>query len=63
MKFIVVTDAITNKIMTIRADLIFKIEESQSSSGRNVRMITFQDGQTEFVTNSMLDLLRDVGNN
>lgn len=63
MKFILVRDAITHTIMTIRADLIFKIEESTDSKKRDVRMITFMDGKTEFVTDSMIDLIEAVQDN
>lgn len=57
MKLIIVKDATTGKFMTVRADQIFKIEESESSSNHDIRMITFLNGETEFVTNSMMDLL------
>lgn len=61
MFFIKVTDATTNKDMVIRGDLIFKIEEWEKYDySNNMRRITFVDGEVEFVTDTLDDLIHCV---
>ena len=55
MFFIKVTDALTGKEMLIRGDLIFKIEE-KTYNDKEVRHILFEDGDSEYVTDTMDDL-------
>ena len=54
--FIKVTDALTDKEMLIRGDLIFKIEE-KTYNNKEVRYILFEDGYSEYVTDTMEDLI------
>lgn len=56
MFFIKVTDALTNKEMLIRGDLIFKIEE-KTYNEKEVRHIMFEDGYSEYVTDTMDELI------
>ena len=56
MFFIKVTDALTDKEMLIRGDLIFKIEE-KTYNNKEVRHILFVDGDSEYVTDTMDDLI------
>ena len=58
--FIKVTDAFNNKEMLIRGDLIFKIEETERIGAKGlmkVRHIQFVDGASEYVTDTMGDLI------
>lgn len=58
--FIKVTDAFNNKEMLIRGDLIFKIEEEERMGAKGtmkVRHIQFVDGESEYVTDTMGDLI------
>ena len=58
--FIKVTDAFNNKEMLIRGDLIFKIEETERMGAKGlmkVRHIQFVDGASEYVTDTMGDLI------
>lgn len=58
MFFIKVTDAANGHEMLIRGDLIFKIEEWESGSPiRQIRRITFVDGESEYVTDTMDELI------
>lgn len=58
MFFIKVTDATNGKEMLIRGDLIFKIEEWEAGNpARQMRHITFVDGESEYVTDTMDDLI------
>ena len=59
MFFIKVTDALTNKEMLIRGDLIFKIEE-KTYNDKEVRHILFEDGDSEYVTDTMDDLIETL---
>jgi len=56
MFFIKVTDALTDKEMLIRGDLIFKIEE-KTYNNKEMRHIVFVDGDSEYVTDTMDDLI------
>ena len=58
MFFIKVTDALTGKEMLIRGDLIFKIEEK--TYNKDVRHILFVDGDSEYVTDTMDDLIETL---
>ena len=61
--FIKVTDALTDKEMLIRGDLIFKIEEKErmgSNGLMKIRHIQFIDGASEYVTDTMDDLLETL---
>lgn len=55
-KFALVEDAITNQEMIIRIDSVRKIEEG-TLRGRDCRIIQFIDGSTEYVTDSLKNLL------
>ena len=58
--FIKVTDAFNNKEMLIRGDLIFKIEETERMGSKGlmkVRHIQFVDGASEYVTDTIDDLI------
>ena len=58
MFFIKVTDALTDKEMLIRGDLIFKIEEKERMGAKDLmkmRHIHFVDGASEYVTDTMAD--------
>lgn len=60
MFFIKVTDALTDKEMLIRGDLIFKIEEKERMGAKGLmkmRHIQFVDGASEYVTDTMDDLI------
>ncbi len=59
MFFIKVTCALTNKEMLIRGDLIFKIEE-KTYNNQEVRHIMFEDGYSEYVTDTMDDLIHTL---
>ena len=59
MFFIKVTDALTDKEMLIRGDLIFKIEE-KTYNNKEVRHILFEDGDSEYVTDTMDDLIETL---
>lgn len=59
MFFIKVTDALTNKEMLIRGDLIFKIEE-KTYNEKEVRHIMFEDGYSEYVTDTMDELIETL---
>ena len=59
MFFIKVTDALTDKEMLIRGDLIFKIEE-KTYNHKEVRHILFEDGDSEYVTDTMDDLIETL---
>lgn len=59
MFFIKVTDALTGKEMLIRGDLIFKIEE-KTYNDKEVRHILFEDGDSEYVTDTMDDLIETL---
>ena len=59
MFFIKVTDALTDKEMLIRGDLIFKIEE-KTYNNKEVRYILFEDGYSEYVTDTMDDLIETL---
>lgn len=59
MFFIKVTDALTDKEMLIRGDLIFKIEE-KTYNDKEVRYILFEDGYSEYVTDTMDDLIETL---
>lgn len=59
MFFIKVTCALTNKPMLIRGDLIFKIEE-KTHNEKEVRYIMFEDGYSEYVTDTMDDLIHTL---
>lgn len=59
--FIEVTDLINKKSMLIRGDLIFNISEYERNvNNEQVRMITFVDGQVEYVLDTMNDLIREL---
>lgn len=60
MFFIKVTDAISNNEMLIRGDLVFKIEEYYSDTYGNQRRIQFMDGSTEYVKDTMQDLINSL---
>ena len=58
--FIKVTDAFNSKEMLIRGDLIFKIEEKEQMGAKGlmkVRHIQFVDGASEYVIDTMGDLI------
>lgn len=59
MFFIKVTDALTGKKMLIRGDLIFKIEE-RTYNEKEVRHIMFEDGYSEYVADTMDDLIHTL---
>lgn len=59
MFFIKVTDALTGKKMLIRGDLIFKIEE-KTYKEKKVRHILFEDGDSEYVADTMDDLIETL---
>lgn len=59
MFFIKVTDALTDKEMLIRGDLIFKIEE-KTYNNKEMRHIVFVDGDSEYVTDTMDDLIETL---
>lgn len=59
MFFIKVTDALTGKQMLLRGDLIFKIEET-TYSGKEVRHIMFEDGYSEYVNDTMDELIETL---
>lgn len=59
MFFIKVTDALTDKEMLIRGDLIFKIEE-KTYNNKEVRHILFEDGDSEYVTDTMDELIETL---
>ena len=59
MFFIKVTDALTDKEMLIRGDLIFKIEE-KTYNNKEVRHILFEDGDSEYVTDTMDNLIETL---
>lgn len=59
MFFIKVTCALTNKPMLLRGDLVFKIEET-THNGKEVRHIMFEDGYSEYVTDTMDDLIHTL---
>ena len=59
MFFIKVTCALTNKEMLIRGDLIFKIEE-KTYNNQEVRHIMFEDGYSEYVTDTLDDLIHTL---
>ena len=59
MFFIKVTDALTDKEMLIRGDLIFKIEE-KTHNEKEIRHILFVDGDSEYVTDTIDDLIETL---
>ena len=59
MFFIKVTDALTDKEMLVRGDLIFKIEE-KTYNNKEIRHILFVDGDSEYVTDTMDDLIETL---
>lgn len=59
MFFIKVTDVLTSKEMLIRGDLIFKIEE-KTYKEKEVRHIVFEDGTSEYVTDTMDELIETL---
>lgn len=59
MFFIKVTDALTDKEMLIRGDLIFKIEE-KTYNDKEIRHILFVDGGSEYVTDTIDDLIETL---
>lgn len=56
-----VHDAVTDKSMLIRVDLVQKIWESELN-GKEVRVIQFINGDIEYVHNSLLVLANEFNN-
>lgn len=59
MFFIKVTDALTGKKMIIRGDLIFKIEET-TYNWKEARRIMFVNGDSEYVIDTLDDLIKTL---
>lgn len=54
--FTTVHDAVTNKAMMLRVDLVQKIWESELG-GKECRVIQFINGEIEYVQNPMANLI------
>ena len=63
MKFIKVTDVCTQNPVLIRADMIVRIEETtqETSNGTcNIRKITLDNGEVEYVFETLNQLLNMI---